>query len=98
MKFQCNICKELITDISVSKTYEVRDDYEQQRSSGDFLMGPHDREYFDSTVNAIYYKCKCGFVTIKLKDVPIIDDFIRDSVRIDPNDLKHKEYGSLLVI
>ena len=97
MKIYCEICGERITDISVSKTYEVRDDYEVQPSSGDFLMGPNDREYFTSSVNALYYKCKCGQITIKSNLDPNIIDFIRDSKRLNPNDLAYDHYGSLKV-
>jgi hypothetical protein len=95
MILKCETCKQEITDLSVAKTYQVRDDYEQQRSSKDFLKGPHDREYFNSTVDTIYYNCQCGEVTIKSEDVPEIQDFIRDSVRLDPNDLKHEKYGPI---
>jgi len=97
MRFRCEDCGVEIFDISISKTYEVRDDYEQQRSSKDFLKGPHDREYFDSKVNALYYTCKCGKKVIRDNEVPKIKDFIRDSQRLDPNDLKSKKYGPLSI-
>jgi len=97
MKIECSICNCEITDISISKTLEVRDDYEKQVSSGDFIQGPHDREYFSSKVNAIYYKCNCGEQILRLHEDNRIENFIRDSKRIDPNDLVYNHYGNLKI-
>ena len=96
MKLVCKICNSEITEISISKTYMVRDDFEQMKSK-DFVMAPNEREYFDSTVDRIYYKCKCGEVVIDREVVPEIQDFIRDSNLLEVDDLKYDEYGPLII-
>lgn len=91
MKFKCSICGDEITEISISKKYVLRDDYEF--ANGLFVRT--DREYFDAKVDAIMYNCKCGEQVIK---IPEIMDFVRDSDNILSEDIKLNQYGTLLVI
>lgn len=90
MKFKCSICGDEITEISISKKYVLRDDYEFAND----LFVRTDREYFDAKVDAIRYNCKCGKQVIK---VPEIMDFVRDSDNILSEDIKLHQYGNLII-
>jgi transcription elongation factor Elf1 len=90
MKFKCINCNSEITNISISKEYILRDDYEL--SDGVFTR--IDREYFDGKVDAVIFNCpKCGEHVIK---IPEIIDFVRDSDIINPKDIKSNIYGTLI--
>jgi len=97
MKFKCSVCGYDVTEISVCKRHVYRDDFSQNRKG--MSLTKNDREYLDSEVLDIVYKCKCGINNERVvKDVPHLEDFVMDSDCICWERLTQEKYGTLIVI